>query len=129
MKQPFMSNSNQFAGLTLAPNLAPNLAPFVWQLPARGAITLAADTAPRALWVHEGRVWLTRQCNACVPDDIWLQEGQSHTLPAGSEWVVEGWPMARVTLVQAAPVRVKPRPSASWAQAWRAAVQMGRAWA
>ena len=125
MNQLFMSDSNQTASLASAPNLAP----FVWQLPAREALTLAADSARRALWVHEGRVWLTRRCNAGMPDDVWLQAGQGHTLPAGSEWVVEAWPMARVTLVQAAPVRVKPRPSVSWAQAWRAAVHVGRAWA
>lgn len=117
MNQPFMSNSNQSNN------------PFVWQLPARGAVTLAADSAPRALWVHEGRVWLTRQCNTGTPDDVWLAAGQSHTLPAGSEWVVEASPVARVTLVQAAPLRVKARTGASWAQAWRAAAHLGRAWA
>jgi hypothetical protein len=99
MNQCFMSETNQ------------SKSPFVWQLPTRGAVTLAADTSPRALWVHEGRA------------------GQSHTLPAGSKWVVEASPVARVTLVQAAPLRVKPRAGASWAQAWRAVVHVGRAWA
>ncbi len=117
MKQPFMSESNQSNNL------------FVWQLPVRGAVTLAADAVPRALWVHEGRVWLTRQCDAGTPDDVWLDAGQSHTLPAGSEWVVEASPVARVTLVQAAPSCIKPQTGASWAQAWRAAVHLGRAWA
>ena len=117
MNQPFMSDSNQISS------------PFVWQLPAHEAVTLTADAAPRALWVHAGRVWLTRQCDAGLPDDIWLEAGQSHPLPAGSEWVAEAWPMAHVTLVQAAPARVKPRSGASWAQAWRAAVHLGRAWA
>ena len=116
MNQPFMSDSNQSNN------------PFVWQLPAHEAVTLAADAAPRALWVHEGRVWLTRQCDAGMPDDVWLDAGQSHTLPAGSEWVVEASPAARVTLVQAAPSRVKPGAGASWAQAWRAAAHLGRAW-
>ena len=116
MNPLLMTDSNQTEG------------PFVWQLPHHDAVTLAAHAGPRALWVHEGRVWLTRRCDACSPDDVWLKAGQSHTLPAGSEWVVEAWPHARVTLVQAAPVRVKPRPSVSWSQAWRAAVQVGRAW-
>ena len=125
MNQPFMTDSNQTAGLASAPNLAP----FAWQLPARDAVTLAADNAPRALWVHEGRVWLTRQCDACTPDDVWLQAGQSHTLPPGSEWVIEAWPQARVSLVQTAPALLKRRGAASWGQAWRAAVHLGRAWA
>ena len=125
MNQPFMKDSNQTAGLSSAPDFAQ----FVWQLPAREAVTLAADSAPRALWVHEGRVWLTRRCRACTPDDVWLQAGQSHTLPAGSEWVIEAAPMARVTLVQTAPALVKRREAASWGQAWRAAVHLGRAWA
>ena len=133
MNQPFMSEANQTAGLSsasnLASNLAPNLARLVWQLPARDAVTLAADNAPRALWVHEGRVWLTRQCRACTPEDVWLQAGQSHTLPAGSEWVVEAWPTARVTLAQTAPALVKRRAAASWGLAWRAAAHLGRAWA
>ena len=116
MNQSFMSNPNQSNN------------PFVWQLPARGAVTLAAEAAPRALWVQEGRVWLTRQCKAGMPDDVWLDAGQSHTLPAGSEWVVEASPMARVTLVQAAPPGVKPRQNASWARAWRAAAHVGRVW-
>lgn len=120
MQQSFMSNSNQTAGLFEAS--------FGWQLPARDAVTLAADVAPRALWVHDGRVWLTRQCNACVPDDVWLQAGQSHTLPAGSEWVVEAAPTARVSLVQTAPALIKRREAAFWGPAWRAAVHVARAW-
>ncbi len=116
MNQTFMSESNQTSS------------PFVWQLGRHQAVTLAPEAGARALWVHEGRVWLTRRCEAGIADDVWLQGGQSHTLPSGSEWVLEAWPMARVTLVQAAPVRVKPRPTASWAQAWRAAAHVGRAW-
>lgn len=119
MNQPFMSNPDQH----------PSQHPFVWQLPAREAVTLKSDAAPRALWVHEGRVWLTRHSDSASPDDIWLEAGQSHLLPAGSEWVVEAWPVARVTLAQAAPVPVKPRQTASWARAWHAATHVGRAWA
>lgn len=121
MDQAFMSKRNQTASL--------DEAPFGWQLPARDAVTLAADMAPRALWVQEGCVWLTRQCDACTPDDIWLEAGQSHTLPAGSEWVVQAWPTARVSLVQTAPALVKRRGAAFWGPAWRAAVHVGRAWA
>lgn len=114
MNQSFMSDLNQSSS------------PFVWHLQAREAVTLPANATRRALWVQEGRVWMTRQCKAAVPDDVWLDAGQSHTLPAGSEWVIEASPLARVTLVQAAPLRVKPGLKASWARAWRAAAQVAR---
>jgi hypothetical protein len=107
MQQTFMSQAYQGTG------------PFVWPLAPRKAVTLTADGAPRALWVHEGRVWLTRQCPTGMPDDIWLDAGQSHTLPAGTEWVVEAWPQARVSLVQAAPAVVKRRAAPFWARPWR----------
>ena len=115
MNQPFMSIPHQ------------SKHSFAWQLPARGAVTLAAGAAPRALWVHEGRVWLTRQCATGTPDDVWLDAGHSHTLPAGSEWVVEASPTARVSLLQAALSRTAPRKGACWARAWQAAVLAVRA--
>ena len=108
MSKSFMTNSHRNSG------------PFVWPLDDRQALTLAADPGTRALWVHEGEVWLTRACSNCTPDDIWLGAGQSHTLPAGTEWVVEGWPQARFSVVQAAPAVIKPRGWASWLP-WRSA--------
>ena len=89
-------------------------------------MTLAADAAPRAQWVHEGRVWLTRQCATGTPDDVWLDAGHCHTLPAGSEWVVEASPTARVSLLQAALSRTAPRKGACWTRAWQAAVRAKR---
>ncbi len=94
--------------------------PFVWPLEDRQAVTLAADPGTRSLWVHEGEVWLTRNCSSCTPDDIWLEAGQSHTLPADTEWVIEGWPKALLSVVQAAPAVIKPRRWASWLP-WRSA--------
>ena len=38
--------------------------------------------------------------------DIWLTAGQSGLLPAGSVWVMEGWPQARLSLLMQAPTRV-----------------------
>ena len=81
---------------------------FMLPLQAGQALTLLADQHPRALWVHEGRVWLTRRCmgrsaRACsgaLPPDVVLAAGQSHTLPAGSEWVLEAWPAAHASVVQ-----------------------------
>ncbi len=96
--------------------------PFVWPLAQSQAVTLTADPATRAFWVHEGRVWLTRPGAA----DVWLDAGQFHTLPAGSEWVVEAWPQARVSVVQAAPAVIKssvpPTWLPTWLSPWRAVV-------
>lgn len=111
MNQPFMPNSYQ------------DKSPFVWPLVPHQAETLAADEHSRALWVHEGRVWLTRKCATGTPQDVWLEAGQSHTLPAGSEWVVEAWPDARVSVVQAAQTVIKPRAASSWTLPWRVLTQ------
>ena len=107
MNQPFMPISYQ------------SQSPFVWPLAPHQAQTLAADEHSRALWVHEGRVWLTGKCATGTPQDVWLEAGQSHTLPAGSVWVVEAWPEARVSVLQAAQTVIKPRAVSSWALPWR----------
>jgi hypothetical protein len=91
-----------------------------WALPAHGAVTLVAERA-QVLWVHEGRVWLTRRCEQGSPDDVWLGAGERWLLPAGSEWVAEASPAASVSLV------LTPRPAISrrrglraWLRAWLA---------
>jgi hypothetical protein len=94
--------------------------PFVWPLEPHQAVTLGADPATRSFCVHEGRVWLTRQCDQGTPADVWLDAGQSHTLPAQTEWVAEAWPQARVSVVQAAPAVLKGRPLPTWLLPWRA---------
>ncbi len=120
MKQPVMKNVHQPGD------------PFVLPLPAGQALTLRAEPRARALWMHEGSVWLTRSCSrrsarACagaLPPDVVLRAGASFTLPAGSEWVVEALSTARVSIVQAAP-RVQGasasrfRPGAWLASGWR----------
>jgi hypothetical protein len=77
------------------------------------AVAVAAVVARRAaaarrrrqlrwLAVEEGRVWLTRSQQALEPgEDIWLSAGQHLPLPAGSEWVAEGWPEASVVVLEA----------------------------
>lgn len=105
------------------PNSYQNQSPFVWPLVPQQAVTLAAQSHTRLLCVHEGRVWLTRQCATGTPQDVWLDAGQSHTLPAGTEWVVEAWPQARVSVMQAAQTVIKPRAASSWAQPWRVLTQ------
>ena len=80
------------------PNQQPAIA---WTLPAQAAVTLAA-AGPQVLWVHEGRVWLTREASSAAPDsDVWLTAGQRHALPAGSRWIAEAWPAAQLSVVVA----------------------------
>lgn len=84
-----------------------------WALPAQGAVTLVAERA-QVLWVHEGRVWLTRRCEQGSPDDVWLAAGERWLLPAGSEWVAEASPSASVSLVLAAPQAVSRGGVGAW---------------
>lgn len=75
--------------------------PWQWRLSSRQVQRLRAAPAPRWLAVEEGRVWLTRSQQALEPgEDVWLSAGQRLPLPAGSEWVAEGWPEARVVVLE-----------------------------
>jgi Protein of unknown function (DUF2917) len=75
-----------------------------WQWPLRGARRLPAADDGRWLLVADGNAWLTRSEGAeGLSDDIWLAAGQRQWLPAGSEWVIEGWPAAQLELVLAPP--------------------------
>lgn len=98
-------------------------APWEWVLEPAGATRLAAAGHARWLRVAEGRAWLTRTGAGLPGGDVWVQAGQRHLLPAGTEWVVEGWPRARVELLQAAPPRRVSAPSPgrrAWSWALRA---------
>lgn len=96
------------------------LAAFGWTLTQ--ATTLAAAPQPRALWVLEGRVWITRgdDGEGPLPEDIWLEAGQGLALEPGSAWVIEAWPQARLSLLQAPPLAPSGRPWAAVAAALRA---------
>jgi hypothetical protein len=83
------------------------------------ALTLRAAAEPRALAVHEGRIWATRRVERGRAEDLWLAAGERLELPPGSEWVLEAWPAARVSLLAALPV-----PGVSAAAPWQAL----RAW-
>jgi hypothetical protein len=96
-------------------------APWDWALDMQQAATLLAAPAPRWLRVEEGRVWITAQRGDEHGPDIWLAAGESLALPAGTAWVVEAWPQARLSLLQAAPVEFSR--AGFWqraGQAWRA---------
>lgn len=82
--------------------------PWDWTLQNREAQTLTAAPAQRWLRVEEGCLWLTRRdSNGQREDDVWLTAGESLALPAGSEWVLEAWPQARLSLLLQAPVTAR----------------------
>ncbi len=97
-----------------------NPAPWSWPLEARRALTIEATTQPRWLRVDGGCVWATEQEGGPAGDDIWLDANQSLAVPAGSAWVIQGWPSARISLLEAAPEALSrggaawPRPSGAW---------------
>ena len=77
-------------------------APWQWRLSSRCVRRLHAAPTLRWLAVEEGRVWLTRSQQVLEPgEDVWLSAGQRLPLPAGSDWVAEGWPEARVVVLEA----------------------------
>lgn len=89
---------------TPAPALS---APAPWICTARthDATTLGAASLPRWVRVHTGRAWLTRRVrpgdvHAAVPEDVWLDAGQSLALPPGTTWVLETWPGTRLSVVE-----------------------------
>ena len=76
-------------------------APWEWSLGPATATRLRAAPLPRFVAVTEGRVWLTRSGAGTEGADVWLEAGERFSLPAGTEWVVEGWPSARLELLEA----------------------------
>jgi hypothetical protein len=79
-----------------------NETPAEWALPRGQARRLPA--APRGRWLAatHGRAWLTRSGSGPAREaDVFVAAGQRHWLPAGSEWVVEGWGDAGFLLLEA----------------------------
>jgi len=77
--------------------------PWEWLLEPGTVTTLPAASLLRWVEVGEGEVWLTGGSPGTQAVDVWLQAGQRHALPAGTQWVLEGWPMARLTLLEGRP--------------------------
>lgn len=102
------------------------------------AVTVAAVPRTRWLAVTLGRVWATRHGSLSHPaDDLMLHAGAWLRVSAGEAWVVEGWPGARLELIELteAPSSLRPqltrenaagasaapraqRPRSWWQQAW-----------
>jgi hypothetical protein len=76
-------------------------APWLWHLGPRAVRRVSASRRARWLAVEQGRVWITRSQGDQPAEDLWLQAGERLPLPPGSEWVAEGWPDARVALLEA----------------------------
>lgn len=83
--------------------------PWTWDLASHVATTLQAADGMRWLRVHSGSVWLTQAdaTEQMQAEDIWLSAGQSLALPAGSRWVLQAWPQARLSLLAQPPVVVR----------------------
>jgi len=77
--------------------------PWEWPLAPGEVRRIEASAVTRWLDVSAGRVWLTPTRDDDLAQDHWLGRGDRLALPAGSAWVLEAWPSARVALHQAAP--------------------------
>jgi hypothetical protein len=92
-------------------------------LDAAASLSLPADSHDRVLHLERGQLWLTNTRRELAParprvgagqideldparadvagrdtSDIWLAPGDSVQLPAGSHWVLQAWPDARLKL-------------------------------
>lgn len=76
-----------------------------WEWPLAPGEVRRIEPAPVTRWldVADGRVWLTPTRDDDLAVDHWLAAGERLALPAGSAWVLEAWPSARVALHQAPP--------------------------
>lgn len=92
-------------------------APWAWGLGPREAATLAPAPVPRWLRVDTGRLWVTARDGGPAQPDLWLEPGDGLLLPPGSAWIVEAWPSARASILEAAPRRFS---DGAWRAAWRA---------
>jgi hypothetical protein len=92
--------------------------PWEWTLALSSALRVPVAGRTRWLLVTAGRAWLTRTGAGVEGGDVWLAAGERHALPAGSEWVVEGWPQARLALLEAPARRTGADLSAVLRRAW-----------
>ncbi len=86
-------------------------APWLTTLAADEVLHLQGVTARRWLLVQRGRLWVTAATALPGPAareaDIWLAEGDSLSLPAGSSWLLQAGPQVEWMLLEQ-PVQPKP---------------------
>jgi hypothetical protein len=97
---------------------------YAWPLGAAQAVTLGPAAHARSLWVHEGRLWLTRRVARGMADDVWLEAGQGLRMEAGEAWVAEAWPQAQLSVLPEPEPVPASVPAFSggvsvWREAWR----------
>jgi len=104
--------------------------PSDWQWALAGERAERIEPAREARWlvVRDGEVWLTRTCQRGQPDDLWLARGERVRLPAGSAWVMQGWPSARVELLLEPP-RFSAAGLSSLLRAWWQRASFAPRWA
>ncbi len=90
-------------------------APWAWALAGHEAATLSASPLARWLRVDEGCLWVTPEQAGPETEDLWLQPGDSLELPAGTRWVLQAWPQARLSVLLA-PAAAGPAPARAWWQ-------------
>lgn len=100
MSPSFMHESHRDAIRVPSPPPSPAEPTRPWEWPLAEGQAHRIDAAPVARWldVATGRVWLTPTRSDDRAGDHWLAAGERLALPAGSAWVVEAWPAARVAL-------------------------------
>lgn len=92
-------------------------APWAWALAGHEATTLAASPVARWLRVDDGCLWVTAEQAGPGAEDLWLQPGDSLELPAGTRWVLQAWPQARLSVLLApALTPAGPAPARAWWQ-------------
>ncbi|MDC8784619.1 DUF2917 domain-containing protein [Roseateles koreensis] len=77
----------------------------LWHLGAGEALGLDIGPGERTLVLSTGRLWLTltqpasAHWSSALPEDVWLEAGQSLHLAHGAQVVVEAWPKATFQLL------------------------------
>ncbi len=88
------------------------------QLPRQQVRRLDASGELRALRVLQGRVWASGGCSGLPAADHVLEAGELLPLRPGTEWLLQGWPQASVSVLIDACAALAPR-RPSLRQRWR----------
>ncbi len=104
------------AGTSFMPD--PHHGSWALQLPPQQVRRLDAHTELRALRVLQGSVWASGGCPGQPAADEVLQAGDLLVLRPGTEWLLQGWPQASVSVLLDADAALSLR-RPSLGQRWR----------